>query len=509
MEGSDMKDKELEHLFDPIDELLRPRGPGAVSRRTRHTSAIPGAHDRLFVDAHYPSQIEPIDSAFMAEFRGTYGNRWKPAWSRFGHPRGGNRRHNGADIFGRVGSAVVASVKGRLTQRPASDGDDLGNRAFLSFIWAGRPHRFIYGHLERFEGADRDVAAGETIGYAGCSGNANYDGVCAGDNACGLRSSHVHLMLYDDGPGGGALDPLPALAWKVRYRDDARDVPCHEVAPSPGALEARIVQPAFAALSRGVEDLVARQGAILTQLELIERLLAAQSSAEGAAALVTWRYQLHRLLDSGSALAYSSFNVDTDKPVGERVVQFWELIRQCVDELDAGSSESLKENIRRFLLHVAFWEGDELRARVQYGNGPARSFFQFEAHRAKDALQYAKQSHNLDELARVSKRSEQELTAATGQLPSYGQPNSPYFPSGNLIEELLRVDDLFGAYLARIAFRKVPAAIPTTNAGHADYWYQYWKVTGGNPSQLKQQFRAKADRADGYIPSSFLGPYVS
>jgi hypothetical protein len=140
---------------------------------------------------------------------------------------------------------------------------------------------------------------------------------------------------------------------------------------------------------------------------------------------------------------------------------------------------------------------------MQYGNGPARSFFQFEAHRAKDALEYAKQSRCLDELARVSKRSEQELTAATGQ------PNSPYFPSSNLIEQLLCTDDLFGAYLARIAFRKEPAAIPTTNAGYADYWHQYWKVTGGNPSQLKPQFKAKADQAEGYIPCSFVDPYVS
>ena len=51
---------------------------------------------------------------------------------------------------------------------------------------------------------------------------------------------------------------------------------------------------------------MARQGAILSQLELIERLLTAQSGTEEAAALVTWRSQLYRLLASGTTLAYSS-----------------------------------------------------------------------------------------------------------------------------------------------------------------------------------------------------------
>lgn len=501
---------EAADLYNPHGEAL-PRRRGGIRplRGARATAdTLPDVHPSLF-GRRYEPQVEPFDSAFAVEMRGTYGLRWKPAWSRFGHLRGGGG-HNGADIYGRVGTPVVASVRGRIRRRPGTDGEALGNRVWLAFEHGGRRFRFIYGHLDAFEGSDREVEAGEVIGYVGCSGNADYDGVCTADNRCGLRSSHVHLMLVDDGAGGGPMDPLPTLGWRVRYLDDQRDVPCRQtVAPSrprtwsgigpvplavaePGAVGTPSLRMPWAG------TLVERQGELLAQLESVNRLLG--TAGEHAAELASWRSHLLRRLDDGNALAASPLNIDPNAPVANRVAAFWQLLIACTDEFDGGSAETFKDNVRRFMLHVAFWEGAELKARVQGGSGPARSFFQFEAHRAKDTLLYARQAHFLDELAQAAGETEQQLATAAGDLPSYGDPGSAYFPAGNLIEALLRNNDLFGIYLARVAFKKIPAAIPTGNGRHAAYWYEHWKVTGGNADQLRQQFEAKSDKADLHVP---------
>jgi hypothetical protein len=124
--------------------------------------------------------------------------------------------------------------------------------------------------------------------------------------------------------------------------------------------------------------------------------------------------------------------------------------------------------------------------------GPARSFFQFEAPRAKDAGLYAKQKKYLDDLAAVSGESEDQLSVAVSALPD----KDSSFPDDNLIHTLLKAADLFGCYLARIAFKKVTAVIPASNSGHAQYWYTYWKVTGGNEEKLKKIFEQEAAEVD-------------
>lgn len=191
----------------------------------------------LFPNGDYAVQKSgsTIDKHFAGELRGAFGDRWKPAKSLFGAVRQtnlGQRRHNGVDIYAPsillpAATQVVASVKGKLTFKSGNDNNALGSRAWISFPFEGKMYRFIYGHLLAFNGQERVVSPGELIGYSGCTGNANDDGLCAGKNKCGLDTGHVHLMLVNDSEEK-FVDPLPALGWKLRYQQDARDVDCSQ-----------------------------------------------------------------------------------------------------------------------------------------------------------------------------------------------------------------------------------------------------------------------------------------
>lgn len=191
----------------------------------------------LFPNGDYSVQKSDstVDKQFAGELRGAFGDRWKPAKSLFGAVRQtseGQRRHNGVDIYAPAvplpaGTRVIASVAGMLTFKPRSDNNSLGNSAMISFAFEGRQYRFIYGHLAAFEGTPRNVSPGDLIGYVGCSGNADHDGLCSGKNKCGLSTGHVHLMLANDSDEK-FVDPLPALGWKLRYQDDGRDVDCSQ-----------------------------------------------------------------------------------------------------------------------------------------------------------------------------------------------------------------------------------------------------------------------------------------
>ena len=179
----------------------------------------------------------------------------------------------------------------------------------------------------------------------------------------------------------------------------------------------------------------------------------------------------------------------------------WDVLGACVDDLDASAAAAVKLRVKGFLLHVAWHEGARLKARSQMSNRPARSFFQFEAFRAKEALAYSQKKGWLGQLATVAPHPGPHLMAAWGALPSLGYNHDSYYPSGNLIEDLLLSNDLFGAYLCRIAFKMVTGAIPASKEDQATYWYDNWKKTGGDSDALRKTFRREADEVDLLIPT--------
>jgi murein DD-endopeptidase MepM/ murein hydrolase activator NlpD len=104
---------------------------------------------------------------------------------------GGRRRHEGLDIFARRGTPVLAAADGvvRSTRR---------NRLGGNVIWLrddlGRSHYYAHLDTQAVRRGQR-VAAGDTIGFVGNTGNAR------------TTPPHLHFGIYSS----GSFDPYPAL----------------------------------------------------------------------------------------------------------------------------------------------------------------------------------------------------------------------------------------------------------------------------------------------------------
>lgn len=182
-----------------------------------------------------------ISPGYAAELRGYYhradgSDRWKPDWSRFGHPRNG-KTHQGLDLFAPVGTPVVAIQSGYAMLYPnPAPGDELGKKVGLTITGSdGKKYDVLYGHLSALEGTSRSVKVGDLLGYTGCTGNAE-DGTCASPNACKGHSSHLHIAVREATPGALYTDPAVLFGWRCFYSDDLRDVPCGQAFPPPFAV---------------------------------------------------------------------------------------------------------------------------------------------------------------------------------------------------------------------------------------------------------------------------------
>lgn len=224
-----MKDLADELYFN--DEDISALRHPTVAFEIPPTLVFPELSNSLFADDDYPVQIGSIDKSFQGEVQGTYWDKWKPSSSVYGFVRvdknGKPKKHSGVDIYAPKGTPIVAITDGTLVQKFQSDNEAIGHRAWLKFKVNGEEWRFIYGHMDKFEGTPGPVKKGDIIGYSGCSGNASKAG-CATKNKCGLMPDHVHLMLMS--PIGKPEDPLKILKWKLRYLNpQPNDVDCSEV----------------------------------------------------------------------------------------------------------------------------------------------------------------------------------------------------------------------------------------------------------------------------------------
>ena len=160
-----------------------------------------------------------------------------------------------------------------------------------------------------------------------------------------------------------------------------------------------------------------------------------------------------------------------------------------------GEPAAARENVKRFLLHVAWHEGAKIKARLQFNGGPGRSFYQFEAPRAFNACEYADRKGALAKLAATTDRTESDVRAG------YKAISGTSWPSTNkTIESCLVGFDFFATYAIRYVLIKVPAPIPAGNDAHAAYWADHWKVSfpnGDRDAQIKR-FKAAADAVDAF-----------
>jgi murein DD-endopeptidase MepM/ murein hydrolase activator NlpD len=111
-------------------------------------------------------------------------------------PRSGGTLHEGTDIMAPRGRPSVAVVDGKITW---AVGAKSGNAIWLEdedgneFFYA---HFASWAHKGAAAGKQRNVVAGEVIGYVGDTGNA-------------LGTPHLHFEIH---PGGGAaVNPYPSL----------------------------------------------------------------------------------------------------------------------------------------------------------------------------------------------------------------------------------------------------------------------------------------------------------
>lgn len=186
-----------------------------------------------------------------------------------------------------------------------------------------------------------------------------------------------------------------------------------------------------------------------------------------------------------------------DTPINRKISML-----KVIDDvlLIIGEKNDTKENIRMFLLHVAWHEGLKLTTRTQDKDvvgdekGPARSFYQFEAHRARDDYMQAVKGfkQRLSALVGVSKQTEIKLNDEFEKLPDKGS----YYPKDNLIEELMLSNDAFASCLIRFSIMRFPEKVPDSNIGHADYWFKYWKKSDPEPEKVKKAFLDAAKEVD-------------
>ena len=124
--------------------------------------------------------------------------------SRFGADRdGGERRHEGIDVFAPRGTPVVAATDG-----VASPGD---NRLGGTVVWlrdGTRGLSLYYAHLDTaLVAPGQRVARGDTLGTVGTTGNARG------------TAPHLHFGIYGRrADGRGAVDPYPFVARPVAPR---------------------------------------------------------------------------------------------------------------------------------------------------------------------------------------------------------------------------------------------------------------------------------------------------
>lgn len=157
--------------------------------------AAPWLRDAFFVAnllrEDPPSALPvPVDGVAPRQVRDTWGAA-----------RGGDRRHEGVDIFAKRGTPVRSTTRGLVWR--------LGeNTLGGTVVWILGPGGDLhyYAHLDRVADLTQRqrVLPGDVIGYVGNTGNAE------------RTAPHLHYGIYRR--GGGAINPHPFLSAPAAVR---------------------------------------------------------------------------------------------------------------------------------------------------------------------------------------------------------------------------------------------------------------------------------------------------
>lgn len=109
--------------------------------------------------------------------------------------------HNGIDIAAAIGTPIYAAHDGTIKfLKDIKDGKLVGYGNYAEITDSEK--KTVYGHMSKFEGSNRDVKAGDIIGYVGSTGFST--------------GPHLHFGLKpipQDINNGykGSIDPMPYL----------------------------------------------------------------------------------------------------------------------------------------------------------------------------------------------------------------------------------------------------------------------------------------------------------
>ena len=139
----------------------------------------------VFANVEKPASAVAKELVFPVSGKSNVGSYWGDSRD------GGQRRHEGIDIFAAKGTAVVAVTDGYVLDITE---DAIGGKTVTiqsdDYSW-----RSYYAHLdEQKVVAGQIVKKGQLIGTVGNTGNAK------------TTPSHLHFGIYEP---GGAVDPLP------------------------------------------------------------------------------------------------------------------------------------------------------------------------------------------------------------------------------------------------------------------------------------------------------------
>jgi murein DD-endopeptidase MepM/ murein hydrolase activator NlpD len=98
----------------------------------------------------------------------------------WGAPRSGGTVHEGNDVAAPRGTPSVAVVAGEIRQAVGI------KSGYAVWLEGDDGNDYFYAHFDAWHGADRDVSAGEVIGYVGDTGNAT-------------GFPHTHFEIHPDG----------------------------------------------------------------------------------------------------------------------------------------------------------------------------------------------------------------------------------------------------------------------------------------------------------------------
>lgn len=115
-------------------------------------------------------------------------------------PRGGNRLHEGQDIFAPQGTPIYSATAGYVLNVGENN---LGGQTVSVAGAGGRV--YYYAHLDSYA---RDLHEGDYVTTRTILGNVGTTGNAAG------TPPHLHFGVYT--PTGGAINPLPLLSDRVK-----------------------------------------------------------------------------------------------------------------------------------------------------------------------------------------------------------------------------------------------------------------------------------------------------